>query len=505
MGKVDNQRLPVVQQQRRQQSQNPISRTFFGRRCSVVLSRIFQEFSFKCFLVLIVSVAIFLSAVFWVLPLRNGKIGFDAKNSIKLSATVQAYFTLCRPVSELVPYISRLEYDINEEIGVLSSKVVVLSMHQATVSNWTNVVFGFLSDPMNTSINPVSLSVLKLSLIELFLQQCNLTLTTPIFGKPSSFEILKFPHGITMVPERSVPIMQIPQVLFNFTLNSSIFEIKENLLELKEQLKLGLHLRPEENVYIQVTNKIGSTKDPPVTVQASVVPDLGSLQPERLKQLAETISGSDTSMNLGLDHTVFGKVKEISLSAFLNHSLCAPTPTPTPAPSLSPGQSYNAVPTLSPSYSPAFPPNIHLSPPPCPKCYASAPSDPSQTSAPRPQIDQYHLLSPISNSPAPALAATDPPSPSTSHSNQMIPYLSPRAAVQPPLRGPTQQIYTSLSLPPSKAFDHGQEETIRTGLVSPPHDLLHSSSSFAVGSLCRRIQWFHLFGTITFSLLFWIS
>ncbi|CAA2962494.1 Hypothetical predicted protein [Olea europaea subsp. europaea] len=266
-----------------------------------------------------------------------------------------------------------------------------------------------------------------------------------------------------------------------------------------------------QNVYIQVTNKIGSTKNPPVTVQASVVPDLGSLQPERLKQLAETITGSDPSMNLGLDHTVFGKVKEISLSAFLNHSLCAPTPTPTPAPSLSPEQSYNAVPTLSPSYSPAFPPNIHVSPPHCPKCYASAPSDPSETSAPRPQIDRYHLLSPISNSPAPALVggshcgSTDPPRPSTSHSDQMIPYLSPRAAVQPPLRGPTRRIYTSVSLSPSKAFGHGQEETIRTGLVSPPHDLLHSSSSFAVGSLCRRIQWFHLFGMMTFSLLFWIS
>lgn len=36
------------------------------------------------------------------------------------------------------------------------------------------------------------------------------------------------------------------QVLFNFTLHNSISEIKENFVELKEQLNLGLHLRPYE-------------------------------------------------------------------------------------------------------------------------------------------------------------------------------------------------------------------------------------------------------------------
>lgn len=122
-------------------------------------------------------------------------------------------------------------------------------MHQArlsnhtSISNWTDVVFGFHPDLINSTITPVALSLLKSSLIDLFLQQYNLTLTFPIFGEPSSFEILKFPGGVTIIPER---VAFIPQPLFNFTLNSSIYDIKENLLDLKKQLKLGLNLMPNE-------------------------------------------------------------------------------------------------------------------------------------------------------------------------------------------------------------------------------------------------------------------
>lgn len=123
-----------------------------------------------------------------------------------------------------------------------SPQVAVLSMHKAETSNYTGVVFGFIPDPNNT-VNPVALSLLKSSLIDLFLQQYNLTLTSSIFGEPSSFEILKFPGGITIVPERAA---LISQDLLNFTLNSSVHDIKENLPELKEQLKLGLRLMSNE-------------------------------------------------------------------------------------------------------------------------------------------------------------------------------------------------------------------------------------------------------------------
>lgn len=115
--------------------------------------------------------------------------------------------------------------------------------NQTSLSNWTDVVFGFLPDPINKTVNPLTLSLLRSSLIDLSLQQVNLTLTSSIFGEPSSFGILKFPGGITIIPERTT---LMSQTLFTFTLNSSIYDIKKNLPQLKKQLKLGLHLMPNE-------------------------------------------------------------------------------------------------------------------------------------------------------------------------------------------------------------------------------------------------------------------
>lgn len=111
--------------------------------------------------------------------------------------------------------------------------------------NRTSVVFGALPDPISAPINPVSLSVMKSSLVEVFMKQINLTLTTEIFGSPSEFEILKFRGGITVMPE-STPIGLMPQILFNFTLHNSISEILENIVDLKDQLKSGLQLKPFE-------------------------------------------------------------------------------------------------------------------------------------------------------------------------------------------------------------------------------------------------------------------
>ena len=60
------------------------------------------------------------------------------------------------------------------------------------------------------------------------------------------FEILRFPGGITVIPLPIAYILQLPQILFNFTLNNSISEIEENFIELSDQLKFGLRLRPYE-------------------------------------------------------------------------------------------------------------------------------------------------------------------------------------------------------------------------------------------------------------------
>ncbi|KAL6515172.1 hypothetical protein OROHE_018804 [Orobanche hederae] len=397
MGKTDNQRLPVVQQSHG----SGASRTFFlYQRCAMGFYRLS---SVKCAAVLILSLAAFLSAFFWVLPIRYRQAGFDAKDSMKLSATVQSKFNLEKPIEELVPYVARLEYDINGETGVPSSKVAVLSMHQGDMPNRTYVVFGFLPDPIDSTINVVALSLLKSSLIDLFLEQYNLTLTSAIFGEPFSFEILKFPGGVTIIPEQA---NLISQPLLNFTLNSSIYDIKENLLELKDQLRLGLRLMRNEVVYIQVTNNHGSTNDPPVIVEASVASDLGTILPDRLIQLAQIIRGSPPTENLGLDHSIFGKVKEISLSSFLNHSLQAQTPAPVPVPAPAP------TPT-SPSPFPYSP----QSSPPCSNCYTFEPPRASRPSAPRPHC------SPTS---APG------PSPISRPTEQMSPNLSPHASAESP-------------------------------------------------------------------------
>jgi len=125
-------------------------------------------------------------------------------------------------------------------------------MHKASESNWTHVVFGVLPSPMNFSINPMSLSVLRSSLLDLFSQRSNFTLTASIFGQPSSFDIVKFPGGITVIPKQSASIWMLRQALFNFTLRNSIREIEENFGELKEQLKSGLHLKPYEVKFSQL-------------------------------------------------------------------------------------------------------------------------------------------------------------------------------------------------------------------------------------------------------------
>lgn len=119
-------------------------------------------------------------------------------------------------------------------------------MHQAGSSKYTDVVFGVLPDPLNVPIDELSLILLRLSMVELFLQFTNLTLTTSIFGQTSDFQILKFPGGVAVVPEQPTVIGQMPQFLFNFSLNNSISDIKGNFIEFREQLGYGLHLESNE-------------------------------------------------------------------------------------------------------------------------------------------------------------------------------------------------------------------------------------------------------------------
>lgn len=178
-------------------------------------------------------------------------------------------------------------------------------------------------------------------------------------------------------------------------------------------------------MYVQITNDVGSTIAPPVTVQASVMSGLGSLLPQRLKQLAETITGSP-AQNLGLDNTVFGKVKSISLSSYLRGTINATPPSPSPSPSSEPSNypSISSYPALSPPTSPMSSPNIkHRSPapsmviahPPCPFPYQGFRNSPSLSPS------HYNPTVPSAFSP---LVST-PNAPPTGPTSQLSPDLSP--------------------------------------------------------------------------------
>lgn len=95
-----------------------------------------------------------------------------------------------------------------------------------------------------------------------------------------------------------------------------------------------------QNLYVSLSNSDGSTVAAPTIVQSSVVLAVGNPSTKRLKQLAETITGSH-SRNLGLNNTEFGRVKQVRLSSILQHSLNgsngsgtsrSPSPAPQPQP-----------------------------------------------------------------------------------------------------------------------------------------------------------------------------
>lgn len=218
-------------------------------------------------------------------------------------------------------------------------------------------------------------------------------------------------------------------------------------------------------MYIQVTNNHGSTRDPPVTIKASVVSGLRTLPTERLKELAQIIT--DPAENLGLNHSLFGEVKKhISLSSFLNHSLHAQIPIHSPSPAPSPWQIYGTGP--APTSSPPSLPDFFHSIPPCSNCYVSVPPDAGELFPP----SSRYL--PGSNSPKSSethsslhSGLTDPPVPSTSYSNQISPSTSPPAGSAP-------QISPSDPYGPWRPVKRNMKY-----LVSPPRVLSSSSPSWS--------------------------
>ncbi|PKA61774.1 hypothetical protein AXF42_Ash008605 [Apostasia shenzhenica] len=372
----------------------------------------------RCFAALLLGVAVLLSAVFWLPPFfrsGSGKSGPDP--AAEYGADIVASFRLQKPISIVHANVAKLQYDIFDEIGVPNTIVAVLYLGPIGL-NATNVVFGMLPYPKNSNLS-AGLSIIKSSFVSLVLGQSSLHLTMPLFGSSYFFQVMKFPGGITIIPPQKAFLLQKEKLLFNFTLNFPIYEVQGKIDELKDQMKLGLHLKSYEVLYVQLTNMNGSTVSPPTVVQASILLAVGNIQPSapRLKQLAQNIRNSSAG-NLGLNHTLFGRVKQISLSSFLQHSLnSGGSPSPAPAPQSSATSfhhhhlhhrhhNHHSDVHLGPAPAPSSNPKIpRESPPPrCPFGYSSRPKRKSRIApAPAPSITHYTSVPPpIENVPAPA-------------------------------------------------------------------------------------------------------
>lgn len=179
-------------------------------------------------------------------------------------------------------------------------------------------------------------------------------------------------------------------------------------------------------MYVLLTNANGSTLAPPVTVQATVMSGFGGLFPQRLKQLAQTIAHS-SAKNLGLNNSVFGKVKEIRLSSVLNNTLHATSPSPSPAPS--PQLTDHSEPSISPYHAPPYSP---ISPataeqPPCFDCEVSSPAPSIVTEHPPDPCPYSGFIYHSSPSPKPSFPpgysppAAAPTSHSSSHTTEEAP------------------------------------------------------------------------------------
>nr|GEX37759.1 vacuolar protein-sorting protein bro1-like [Tanacetum cinerariifolium] len=206
---------------------------------------VFGLFRFRCVFVLILGLAVLLSAVFW-LPIFQDHGDLDLDDVHYKGHDIVATFMIQKPLSLVQDDIPQLGGDIFDEIRVPTTKVVILTTENIPSSNTTKIVFGVDPVEHNSKISSYAKSLVRDSFVSLVLHQSPLRLTESLFGEPSSFEVLKFVGGITVTPDQSAYPLQKVQIRFNFTLNFSIEQILDHFDELTSQLKLGLHLGPYE-------------------------------------------------------------------------------------------------------------------------------------------------------------------------------------------------------------------------------------------------------------------
>uniref|UniRef100_A0A0D9YYN2 DUF7036 domain-containing protein n=1 Tax=Oryza glumipatula TaxID=40148 RepID=A0A0D9YYN2_9ORYZ len=272
----------------------------------------------KCVLVLFLSIGVFVLVLFMLLPLHD-----HASETIPdddpgvLPDEIQASFFLLKKRQQLIPHVRRLQKDIYREIGIPNTTVSV-SMHTSKYKDSTYVKFGILPNPRNSSISAQSIIALRKNLIQLTLEQSNLSLTSSVFGDPHCLEILGFPGGITVPPPPDGNIC--PTALFNVTLNMTIQQLRVHLKELE--------------IHILIAPNYPSNY----------------LETYRLKQLAQIIIKL-IPKNLDLN-PIFGMIENLWLSPCLQSYIpsCAPNPAPAPAPSLSPSNPEHPQPTTTKPY-----------------------------------------------------------------------------------------------------------------------------------------------------------
>lgn len=320
-------------------------------------SRVCNRSTVKIIVAVVVSVNLLLVGVYNIPMLRKHNGGNTGENLE--AAQVQASFMLKRPLSVVKANILELESDIWDEIAVPNMKVKIISLRPLDEYNATDVAFGIFPNQENSSISSPGLSVLRETFTSLVLGKYNLSLTHSVFGRAYFFQLLSFPKGITVIPEQAhFPLLHM-QVLFNFTLNYSIFQVVQNLAQLKQELEIGLRVKATENLFVQLTNLEGSTVEPSTIIETSIMPVIGGgLAKPRLKQLVQEITGHHAD-NLGLNHTLFGKVKQIMLSSYLRDPPSSPSPVPSPSPSPSHSPCSSPVPAPESSASPAPPVHHH--------------------------------------------------------------------------------------------------------------------------------------------------
>lgn len=113
-------------------------------------------------------------------------------------------------------------------------------------SVYTTVVFSIWPYPKNSIISPTWISIIRSKFMALVVRQSTLQLTEPLFGNSSFFEVVRFPGGITIIPQQSAFLLQRPHAFFNFTLNFPIYKVQNEVEVLKNQMKQGLYLNTYE-------------------------------------------------------------------------------------------------------------------------------------------------------------------------------------------------------------------------------------------------------------------